>query len=57
MSIKDVYDIAGELLEEKVCNAKLIAKLELIKAVIEENYAEAHELLTLLKEFKEVEEG
>ena len=57
MSIADMYAFAQKLVNEKIENAKLIAKLELIKAVIEENYNEAHELLTLLRDLKEEVEG
>ena len=57
MSIADMYAFAQKLVNERVENAKLIAKLGLIKAVIEENYNEAQELLTLLRDLKEEVEG
>ncbi len=47
-----VTPIVEKLIIEKVENAKLNAKLMLIKAVIEENYDKAQELLTLLREWK-----
>jgi len=54
-TINRALGIAEELVQLRVENAKLGAKLEIIKAVIEGRYDEAQELLSLLKEVEEDE--